>query len=170
MFQYKFVLLTIIIYLFSPVTLAKKRCKPLLEKLHHIQSLQRKSYSVKNGVSLRIREDKARDLWWQCENSTSKAKKKLQKKKKNSQTIKKSNNTSQKKRFKRKKIKAGIPFKTSNAIVIKSKYKGDKKQAWFKYYQQPNRCIRPKNLSEFAFCSENKQVQRADFERHYAQE
>jgi len=167
MFQYRLVLIIIIILLFSPITLAKKRCKPLLEKLHYIQSLQRESYSVKSGVSLRNREDKARDLWWQCENGSSKAKNKSKKKNKKTKAIKKTKKTHQAKRLKRKIINAGTPFNTKNAIVIKSKYQGDKKQAWFKYYQQPNRCIRPQSLPEFAFCSEDKQAQRARFEQAY---
>lgn len=66
--------------LFSPATIAKKRCKPLLEKLHNIQALQRSGYSQKKGMSLRKREDKARDKWWQCENGSAKSEKKSKKK------------------------------------------------------------------------------------------
>ncbi|MFQ3337708.1 MAG: hypothetical protein ACI9VO_000473, partial [Colwellia sp.] len=32
--------------------------------------MQRKGYSLKRGESLRAKEDKARDKWWQCENSS----------------------------------------------------------------------------------------------------
>jgi len=161
MYQLKFVFVIIVFFVLSPIATAKKRCKPLLEKLHNIQAMQRSAYSAKQGMSLRGREDEARTKWWQCENGSGKTKNKNKKK------SKKASYNVQPKRTKSKTIKAGIPFKTSNAIVIKSKYQGEKKQAWHKYYQQPNKCIRPKSLPVFAFCSENKQIQRMDFENQY---
>ncbi len=146
---------------FSPSTLAKKRCKPLLAKLHNVQALQRNGYSVKRGASLRAREDKARADWWQCENGSKKKKAKGKKSTKNSSHKSKSKSASHSQ------IKAGTPFKTTNAILIKSKYQGKKKQAWLAFYQQPKRCQRPKSLQTFAFCSENKQKQRMVFEQSY---
>jgi hypothetical protein len=59
------------------------------------------------------------------------------------------------------------PFKTNKTIVIKSKYQGNKKQAWIKFYQQPSQCNRPKSLAVFASCSEDKQAQRINFEQEY---
>jgi hypothetical protein len=150
--------------LYSPVSEAKKRCKPLLEKLHNIQAMQRSGYSSQRGISLRAREDKARDKWWQCEQGRGrKAKSKTKKNSKKtsnqySATYKKATHT---------KISAGTPFKTSNSIVIKSKYQGNKKRAWLKFYQQPAQCNRPKSLAVFASCSEDKQAQRFDFEQEY---
>lgn len=149
----------------SPVSDAKKRCKPFLKKLHDVQALQRKGYSSQRGVSLRAKEDKARDTWWQCEQGRkieqtgkSKKKKKAKAKSQYSKVTKKRNT--------RKKISAGTPFKTNN-IVIKSKYQGNKKQAWIKFYQQPARCRRPKSLAVFVSCSEDKQAQRINFEQEY---
>jgi hypothetical protein len=163
MLSYKFVLVILLLIISTPVDAAKKRCKPLLEKLQNIQALQRNGYSSKRGQSLRIREDKARDKWWQCEKGTSKVKQSTRKK-----TIHKTARTSHQKRAaKSEVINAGVPFKTNNVIVIKSKYQGEKKQAWFQYYQQPDKCSSPKNLSVFAFCSENKQIQQANFEKKY---
>lgn len=150
--------------LFASVSEAKKRCKPLLEKLHNIQAMQRNGYSSQRGVSLRAREDKARDKWWQCEQGKggkTKNKKKKKGKKKNSQYSVKN------KKSRRTDMPAGTPFKTNNVIVIKSKYQGDKKQAWLNFYQQPAKCSRPKNLAVFASCSEDKQAQRIDFEQGY---
>ena len=152
---------------FSSEVAAKKRCKALLEKLHNIQTMQRKGYSAKRGLSLRDREDKARKNWWQCENNRGKTKQKTKKNTKKKSERKMASYNTQSKRIKNKKITAGTPFKSNNAIIIKSIYQGDKKQAWFKYYQQPNKCSRPKNLSAFAFCSENKKNQRASFEKKY---
>lgn len=157
--------LSILLCFFSPISEAKKRCKPLLQKLQKIQAMQRHGYSVKRGESLRAKEDKARDTWWQCEKGRGKKNKKA---KKNS----KSNMASysiKSKRGDNKKLTAGTPFNTSNAIIIKSQYQGVKKRAWLAFYQQPTRCHRPKNLQVFAFCSENKQTQRADFEKVYSQ-
>ena len=154
-----------IFFSFSQSSMAKKRCKPLLNKLHNVQSLQRQSHSAQKGASLRKREDKARSLWWQCENSTKKTKNSTQKKKKNS-----SQSATNQGRPKQKKIiSAKDPFITNQAIVIKSKYQGKKKQAWLNYYLQPKRCIKPKSLSEFAYCSENKQIQRTSFEKVYVE-
>lgn len=164
MLQRQFALFISMLLLFSPDVTAKKRCKPLLEKLQNIQALQRNGYSSKRGVSLRNREDKARNKWWQCENGS--FKKKKTKKKRKGKTA--SRNT-QRKRINVKKISAGDPFKTSNAITIKSKYHGEKKQAWFQFYQRPDKCVRPKSLSVFAYCSENKQIQQVKFEKQYRQ-
>ncbi len=153
----------ILLLFFSPITEAKKRCKPLLEKLHHAQAMQRSGYSSKRGTSLRGREDKARDKWWQCETGQSKSKAK--KKGVTKAAVYRSNEKS----IKRKEIKAGTPFKTNSSIVIKSKYQGSKKQAWIAFYQQPTKCQRPKNLQVFAFCSEDKKTQRQGFENEYNQ-
>lgn len=155
--QINFIFTVIISFGFFPEVFAKKHCDSLLEKLHHVQSLQRQSYSAKEGISLRKREDTARERWWQCEKGSGKNKIKKKKKKANKKTTKKKN----------KDINVVASFKSSNAIVIKSKYQGDKKQAWLKYYQQPDDCIKPKSLPAFAVCIENKQNQRADFEKLY---
>lgn len=162
----RFTLLLIISILltFSAIAEAKKRCKPLLEKLQNIQAMQRHGYSAKRGVSLRNREDKARDKWWQCEKGRSKNNSKANK----TVASKKNKPKVSSKGVNGKEIKAGTPFKTSNAIVIKSKYQGDKKYAWLTFYQQPTRCQRPKSLQTFAFCSEDKRTQRLDFEKSYA--
>lgn len=141
---------------------AKTRCKPLLEKLHNIQALQRSSYSSQRGASLRAREDKARERWWQCEQGRGK-----DRSKKKSKDKSKNKNHTTNKQTKYKNISAGMPFKTNNTVVIKSKYHGEKKQAWLKFYQQPTQCSRPKNLAIFASCSEDKQMQRMHFEQEY---
>lgn len=161
-----FLILTLLI---SPVQ-AKKRCKPLLEKLHNVQAMQRKGYSLKRGQSLRAKEDKARDKWWQCEHSSRSAKansKKSNKKKKATKHNSKSLVAQKSRRLSVPKRAVAAPFKNSGAIVIKSKYQGDKKFAWLDFYQQPIKCQRPKNLSAFASCSENKQAQQVMFEQHY---
>lgn len=159
----KYVFFIILCFIISPSSDAKKRCKPLLEKLHNVQAMQRAGYSAQRGLSLRKREDKARDNWWQCEKGKGKKKtkgsKKVQKKSARYQVKSTQNNN--------KKIAAGSPFKTSNTIVIRSKYQGNKKRAWLAFYHQPTRCQRPKNLQVFAFCSENKLMQQADFEKKY---
>ena len=60
-------------------------------------------------------------------------------------------------------------FNQDSAIVIKSKYQGNKKLAWLQFYQQPIKCQRPKNINMFAFCSEDKIQQRDAFEQQYTQ-
>lgn len=164
MYQLKFIFIITVIFIFSPISVAKKHCKPLLEKLHNIQAMQRNGYSSKRGNSLRAREDKARNIWWQCEKGQGK---KTKKKNKNKYANKAINDKT--KIGKGKNLKADMPFKTSNPIVIKSKYQGDKMWAWLEFYQQPTRCQRPKNLQVFAFCSQDKQTQREGFEKKYDQ-
>lgn len=142
---------------------AKKRCKPQLEKLQKIQTMQRHGYSLKRGQSLRKQEDKARKRWWQCEHST-----KRSASTKNNKKGKKRKDKSSKVKYKSlKQNLASSPFNSSQPIVIKSKYHGNKKQAWLSFYQQPKQCQRPKNLTIFAFCSEDKQKQRLSFEQNY---
>jgi len=155
------------LFLFSTESEAKKRCKPLLEKLHNVQAMQRSGYSSQRGLSLRAKEDKARDKWWQCEQG-----RKVKKKSKNKGNKKNKNQNNRQysatyRRSSHTKISAGTPFKTNNVIAIKSKYQGNKKQAWLKFYLQPARCNRPKSLAVFAYCSEDKQAQRIDFEQEY---
>lgn len=166
MYNFKLTVCICVLLLFSSTGEAKKRCKPLLEKLHNIQAMQRNGYSSKKGASLRAREDKARDKWWQCEQgrggkAKSKSKDKSKKKRKNSYQVVTT------KQRKLNKISAGSPFKTNNSVAIKSKYSGEKKQAWHTFYQRPTQCHRPKNLAVFASCSEDKQAQRITFEQTY---
>lgn len=159
---------------YSSVSHAKKRCKPFLAKLHTIQAMQRTGYSLKRGQSLRAKEDKARSKWWSCEHS-SKAKfkakyggkKKKVKKSKNKKTAK--NNTYYTKMNKTPpySLKKVTTFNQSSAIVIKSKYQGDKKSSWLQFYNQPIKCQRPKSISIFAYCSENRLQQQSEFEESY---
>jgi hypothetical protein len=152
-------IISILIFL-SPTVQGKKRCKPLLEKLHNIQAMQRHGYSVKRGLSLRDREDKARDNWWDCENGRSTTNKKS--------SGKKAKSTANKKPKAIKPISAGTPFSTSKPIVVKSKYEGEKQRAWLAHYQQPKGCNRPKSIQVFAYCTEDKQTQRENFESQYS--
>lgn len=162
----KVILLIALLLSITPSSHAKKRCKGLLEKLHNVQVLQRNGYSVKRAASLRAKEDKARDKWWQCEQG----RKTKKKKKSKTQRSKKNKHKQVNKVYSQKNLinkTANLPFKINNAIVVKSKYHGHKKQAWLKFYQQPNRCKRPKSLAIFASCSEDKQAQRIVFEQGF---
>jgi hypothetical protein len=159
--------------LVSPVQ-AKKRCKPLLDKLHNVQAMQRTGYSLKRGETLRKKEDKARDKWWQCEHSSRFSEGKTKKKKKSKKNRVKARttrenrvHTSSKNVYLTKKITA-TPFAGSESIVIKSKYHGKMKFAWLDFYQKPNKCQRPSSLSVFASCNEDKRAQQLTFEDHYA--
>jgi hypothetical protein len=165
----------ILILLISPVQ-AKKRCKPLLEKLHNVQAMQRNGYSLKRGQSLRAKEDKARDKWWKCEHSSRYTKISSNKAKKKSK--KKGKNLSKRKQVAANKSSplylpkkgASAPFNSSGAIVIRSKFQGDKKFAWLAFYQQPVECQRPRNLTIFATCSEDRQAQQLLFDQQYVEQ
>lgn len=138
---------------------AKARCKPLLQKLHNIQALQRQGYSLKKGISLRKREDKAREKWWQCEQGREKSKAKKKPIKGKNSTAKISRKTQP---YRLAKAKSS-GFSNSN-VITRQKYQGDQLQEWLKFYQQPKQCQRPKSLAIFAFCAEDKQQQMHEFE------
>ena len=151
---------------------AKKRCQALKQKLYDIQAQQRAGYSNKRGQSLRQREDKAREKWWQCENPSygrDKRKKLSKSSKKKSQTKLVNTSQSRKKSYQAIKINDS-PFANNSNIQVKTAYQGEKKHAWLRFYQRPSKCHKPKNLSTFAYCSENKQQQRLAFEQVYLSE
>jgi len=172
--QFYSLILLIIISSYSASLQAKKRCKPFLEKLHKVQAQQRNGYSLKRGQSLRAKEDKARDKWWQCEhmslakfkakNGGKNKKAKKGKKKKNS---KYASNKASKKKSQLYVGKSIATFNQGSAIVVKAKYQGDKSFAWSQFYQRPSKCISPKSLSMFAYCNENKLQQQSQFDREY---
>lgn len=145
---------------------AKKECAELLNKYHNVQSQQRQGHSLKSSISLRKREDKAREKWWDCENNKLKPKSKK----------KKTNKT--KSHSKKKTIKLSqnptkpandttSVFSSNRNIVIKGKYTGDKQLQWLTFYKRPKKCARPKTTQVFAFCMEDKTAQQNAFEQQY---
>lgn len=170
-----FFVIALILLLMSQPTEAKKRCKPLLKKLHNVQSMQRQSYSLKRGQSLRNKEDKARARWWDCENlSKSRFNKKYGVKKSNSKkaATKKKRKSSSSRKVSRKKSALitqanTIQFNQRSAVVIKAKYQGVKLSAWQHFYQKPVKCRQPKSLSIFSQCHEDKRQQQTAFEKQY---
>lgn len=166
-----FTLIISLLLAYSQSAFAKKRCKSYLKKLHNVQAMQRQSSSLKRSQSLRSREDKARAIWWECENTSAakfKAKYSKKKSKKKKVARKKSAKKSQKKR--KSTLLLSQPQSTFNqgsSIVIKSKYQGDKQRAWLTFYEKPEQCKRPNKLSIFAYCHEDKIVQQGHFEQAY---
>ncbi len=177
--QYYSLILLIIILSYSNTLQAKKRCKPFLEKLHKVQAQQRNGYSLKRGQSLRAKEDKARDKWWQCEHmslakfkkkyggSKKKAKQRSNKRKSAKYAKTKVAKKTNKKQTANLSYKAKSTFNQGSAIVIKSKYTGEKKLAWTQFYQRPSKCVSPKSLSIFAYCNEDKLLQQSQFDQQY---
>jgi hypothetical protein len=159
----KIILLFIMLSLLSTSSFAgKKRCKPLLEKLQNIQAKQRSGYTARQGVSLQNRADKAREKWWRCENSSqyTKSSKKKTKKKNVRKKAKESNINPMP-------LKILKPFATSKAVVIQSRFKGKKQQAWLDYYEKPDKCKKVKSTKVFAFCMEDKTKQQQTFAQQY---
>ncbi len=166
-----------IYFTYNATAVAKKRCKSLQNKLHNIQAMQRQGYSLKRGESLRAKEDKARDKWWLCERSSlakfnakygsKKNKAKKDKKAKKRKPVKSKRYYTRLNKgavYSAKKIPL---FNQGSAIVIRSKYEGNKHLAWLQFYSQPIQCQRPKNLSVFAYCSEDRREQQSDFDKEY---
>ena len=153
--------------------------------------MQRKGYSLKRGETLRNNEDKARKIWWSCENSSlatfnekyGSAKKKAKKKKVKKTKVSKpkitkpklfkvsnystNNNPKYTTTNKQNITSAGTTFTQHSAIVIKSKFQGDKQIAWLEYYQKPSKCHHPKTLGVFAYCNEDKLQQQNQFSKEY---
>ena len=69
------------VIVFSPMAYSKKYCDQYFAKLQSVQSQQRQGYSAKQAENLRRKEQKARTLWWACENGQLKKKKKTHQKK-----------------------------------------------------------------------------------------
>jgi hypothetical protein len=154
----------LVICSYSSSLSAKDVCKKYENRLEKIQVAQRQGHSLKRSNRLNEQERLMRETWWQCKNSPEKLKK----------SAKKTTKKKYKKHHKKVKTassisssKAATPFKTSQAIVFKEKFQGDKKFAWLKFYLQPQQCQRPQNLAVFAFCAEDKQHQRQVFEQSY---
>ncbi len=157
-----FIAITLLISM--PSYAGKKQCKSYLEKLRIIQTQQKQGNSLKRSESLKKRESTARHKWWQCERGQLKTLKRKNNKKKKSKG--ESSNRQLKRVNSLEKVRASKikPFQTSAAVVIKSRYKGEKLQAWLQYYQQPKKCQRPKSTKQFAFCVENRRRQQLAFE------
>lgn len=149
--------------LFSIDALAgKKQCKGYLEKLHNIQSQQRQGYSLKQGNKLEQRAEKARKKWWDCERGLTTPKKKSKKNKRA-----KVKNQKKVVKYSQRTLTQITPFETTKAVVIKGRFQGKQQQAWLDFYQQPEKCFRPKTTKVFAYCVENKRQQSELFKQQY---
>jgi len=146
---------------------AKKHCAELLTKLHNVQSQQRQGYSLKKGERLRKKEDAARKQWWDCENNRNKPKAKSKRKKKKSKLSKTTMNKKNNKHTRSKDNKNIPQGFSSNNIVIKSKFSGEKQVQWLNFYKRPKKCARPKTTQIFAYCMEEKIEQQQVFEQQY---
>jgi hypothetical protein len=158
----------LVISCYSSNLFAKNVCEKYENRLNKIQVAQRQGHSLKRSNSLNEQERLMREKWWQCKKSPAKFKKSTKKtaKKKYHKPYKKQNKKV-KTAYSTSSNQAVSPFKTSQDIVFKERFQGDKKLAWLKYYQQPLLCQRPKNLAVFASCAEDKQYQRQAFEHFY---
>ncbi|TYK66152.1 hypothetical protein CWS31_007175 [Colwellia echini] len=174
-------LLLLLLLSYSTSSLAKKRCKPFQKKLHNIQAMQRSAYSLKRGHSLRAKEDKARDKWWQCEklslakfNAKYGIKKQQAKKSKKQANENKVVKSKSRQKSTGKKYKAPtysqprVTFNQTSEIVIRSRYQGDKQLAWLDFYTLPVKCKQPKTISDFAYCNEHKRQQQSEFDKSYS--
>jgi len=146
----------------------KKECKPYLVNLRNIQSQQKQGHNLKRSESLNKQEAKARKKWWRCEQGL--LKKVAASKSKNKSKNYKLKNSTVKHQPISEKARKGItkvnkkPFRSTVAVVVKSRYQGLQLYAWLEYYQQPEKCRRPKNTKQFAFCVEDRRKQQLAFE------
>lgn len=155
-------ILLIVIILCHPAIsfAAKKECTELLTKFHNIQAKQRQAQSLKNSNRLNEKEDIARERWWDCENN-----KQLSKNKKS--FIKKTNKPKKKTSQLYRKDKQSAQHFSSNKLVLKGRYSGDKQFKWLAFYKRPKKCVRPKTTQAFAYCMDHKEKQQLEFEKQY---
>jgi hypothetical protein len=155
--------------MFSSLVLAgKKHCQSYREKLNNIQTQQRQANSHKRSNSLAVRENKARENWWHCENG------KLNKKPKQKKKVKYKNTTKaikeaaiSERNINKSKVGQVRSSAPTQSIVMREKYQEKQLQAWLKFYQPEKRCLRPKSMKIFAACIEDKRRQKAEFEKSY---
>ncbi|TWX63913.1 hypothetical protein [Colwellia sp. C1TZA3] len=146
-------------------TAGKKHCQDYRQKLDNIQAQQRQANTHKRSHSLSSKEAKARDRWWGCETGKLKAKSKSKQAKKSKQKLTSKKTPSSSKRYKN--SKPLVPFASNNPLVMRSKYQGEKLQAWLLFYQPAKKCARPKSIQHFAICVEDKRSQHTEFEKSY---
>ncbi len=139
---------------------AKKECAELLTKFHNIQAKQRQGQSLKNSNRLRDKEDLARERWWDCENNKQASK--------NKKSFVKKRKTSKKKKVQLyKNDNKPIQHFSSNKLVLKGRYSGDKQFKWLAFYKRPKKCARPKTTKIFAYCMDHKEKQQLVFDKQY---
>jgi len=143
----------------------KKQCQNYRKKLDNIQTQQRQASSLKRSNSLSTREVKARDIWWRCETGKLKVKSKKKKRKVSKSKKLSSNQQASTKQYRNN--KPLVPFASSSPVVVRSKYQGEKLQAWLIFYQRKKMCARPKSMQQFAACVEDKHSQQIEFEKSY---
>jgi len=151
--------LVISIMLFSTHCFAvKKQCLPYLEKLRNVQLQQKVGHTAKRGRSLAVKEEKARDKWWQC--SRGKLTESPRKKNKNEKIpeVSVSQYTV---------LKSNSKTIFTNQLEIKGKYQGQQQQDWLNFYQKPDKCKKTKTTQQFAFCIEDQSRQQNEFEKQW---
>lgn len=137
---------------------AKKECAELLIKFKSVQAEQRQAQSIKNSNRLSDKEDVARERWWDCENNKQMTK---------NTTSPVKNKNSPKKNTLQLYNKKTIQHFSSNKLVLKGRYSGDKQFKWLDFYKRPKKCVRPKTTQVFAYCMEHKEKQQLKFDKQY---
>ncbi|WNC73038.1 hypothetical protein RGQ13_03380 [Thalassotalea psychrophila] len=64
--MFKSSMIALSLLMLSPIAAAKPNCSPLQDDLKKVRSQLRSGYSAKQGEKLKIKEKKAKKLWWQC--------------------------------------------------------------------------------------------------------
>lgn len=55
----------------------------------------------------------------------------------------------------------------TNTVSLKGKFSGDKQDAWVQYYDKPQECIKPKDISQFSRCLKYRDEKAIDFDREW---
>ena len=129
------------LFITTPV-LAQQNCTQAMQTLKNHQSLMRKGYSASTGEKLRSKERKLFNAYQKCLKSPPTHSGTKTKKKKISNNVDYSN---------------APQIKWQNtSLNFRGRFSGEKQKAWLAYYKQPEQCVKPKSLQDFAWCTEHK--------------
>ncbi len=150
------VILILAFLIASNPILAKSKCEDEWNALKSIQSQMRQ----RSTEYLRVEEHKKHDEYQNCRKG------KTNNKNSEGKNSQKKYSTS-KKYYLQKKLRNSF---NSSAVNMKTKFKGEKQQAWLDYYTTPKDCISPKSTAKFAKCLDERDNKAIEFDLNWKDE
>lgn len=145
------ILITIGLLIVSNQTFANSKCEREWNDLKSIQTQMRHK-------STEYLRNKERDKHKEYQNCRKGKKKKSKKYKTKANYNKQSTNNTYRKY---------TSNTITNTVSLKGKFNGDKQDAWVKYYDKPQECVEPKDISQFSRCLKYRDEKARDFDREW---
>lgn len=146
------IIIAIILLIISIQSPAKSKCELEWNALKAVQAQLRN----KSTEYLRNKERKKHTEYQNCRKGKSK-------KNSNKHVIKNTYNP-QKKYYSNRKIRNSFG---NSKVNIKSKFTGEKQQAWLAFYKTPKECISPKTTTKFAKCINDRNLAAEHFSNNW---